>query len=578
MRGFFTSGKIKDLHRSIREQAGGNAESSYFINDYLKSFAEMGEVPDSSIQGGGFGGQTILKNALMKTLGETPTPAIIWLVTDNQPSVGDDTASDRDIEEFYKELQSQRVRRIYFFPLRLPFSGPLYKANGEDQLAANYSGPRGLLVYALLIDEKARGEFDRAINSFQQRLGQTLGNNEFRSFLIKPLEQDTITAKLLPGEKFRVEGNRIVGGDFEEGQQIHGDFKLELTSQLGQIEISKADIDVKEGTFTTGDFVESELRPSINPKTVDNFRPGPQNKKEFTVTLDFKSLHTRGGLSSWWHSMSTKRGFLDGEVRISIHVPPQNITVVPEAASSFSTTKDIYINSDPEVQKRIYKLDDLVQKMVPQQTINVQPRIGDNTDGRIPVHLSVKFAPSMRWLWLILLPLLLLAGLALWWKRRPLYRLTWDNGQFRACPDFRLGLLSGRSIEIDNRAAATIKKGLSGVRVRAHRDYMIDDAQSRLINPGGSDFNVSRRNDGAGVNFHFSKANAFSSQPKSAGGDIFGATQYGGGGTDSGGGGGGLFAPQKPVRKPTTGTKYGATSSTASPGGDDDFDLDSLLK
>ena len=576
MRGFFTSGKIKDLHRSIREQAGGNAESSYFINDYLKSFAEMADVPDSTLPSG-FGGQTILKNALTKTLGETPAPSIIWLVTDNQPSVGNDTASDRDIEEFYQALQSNRVRRIYFFPLRLPFSGPLYKANGEDQLLKDYNGPRGLLVYALLIDEKAQGEFDRAINSFQQRLGQTLGSNEFRSFLIKPLEQDTITARLLPGEKFKVEGNRVVGGDFEEGQPIHGDFKLELTSQLGQIEISKADIDVKEGTFTTGDFVESELRPSINPKTVDNFKSGPQNKKEFTVTLDFKSLHTRGGLSSWWHSMSTKRGFLDGEVQISIHVPPQNFTVVPEAASAFSTTKDIYINTDPEVQKRIYKLDELVHKMVPRQTINVQPRVGDNPDGRIPVRLSVKFAPSLRWLWLLLLPLLLLVGLAVWWKRRPLYRLTWDNGQYRACPDFRLGLLSKRSIEIDNRAAATIKKSLSGVKVNANRDYTVDDAASRLLNPGGTDFNVSRRNDGAGISFRFSKANALNSQSKSPQGDIFGGTRYGDSDSDTAVGGS-LVTSLKPIRKPTTGIKSGVTSSTASPDGDDDLDLDSLLK
>jgi hypothetical protein len=433
-----------------------------------------------------------------------------------------------------------------------------------------------LLVYALLLDEKAHEEFDRAINSFQQRLGQSLGSSEFRSFLIKPLEQDTITAKLVSGDKFKVEGNRVVGGDFDEGQQIKGNFTLELTSQLGQIEISKANIEVKEGKFTTGDFVESELHPSINPSTIDNFRPGGQNKKEFRVTLEFKSLHTRTGFSSWWHSMSTKRGFLDGEVQILIHVPAENFTIVPEAVTSFSTTKDIYVNSDSDVQKKIYKLDDLVRKMVPSQTINIQPNVGDSHDGRIPVRLSVRFAPNLRWLWLLVLFVLLIVGLMLWWKRRPLYRLTWDNGNARACPDFRLGMFFKRPIEIDNRTAATIKKSLSGVRVNASRDYTVDDVTSRPLNPGGADFSLSRRNDGASLHFHFSKANALNSQPKSRQRDIFGDTNYG---SDSAATvGGSLVAGSKPVRKPTTGIKPGSKSSTTSPGGEDDFDLDSLLK
>jgi hypothetical protein len=208
-------------------------ESYYFIDNELKIFDEIENEPRGRHDTTGrFGGQTILAGALKKTLAEQSAPAIVWLVTDNQPSTGSDTESDRDLERFYEELRTSRVKRIYFFPLRLAFSGPLYKSDGETELKADYDGPRGLLVYALLLDEAAKNEFDRAIESFQKRLSHVVGSNEFRSFLIKPLEQDTVTAKILPGEKFIVNGNRVIGGDFEEGKPIHGEFKLELTSQL----------------------------------------------------------------------------------------------------------------------------------------------------------------------------------------------------------------------------------------------------------------------------------------------------------------------------------------------------------
>lgn len=577
MRGFFTNGKIKDLHGVIREHNRSNAESYYFINEELKPFDEIEAEPRGRDEtAGGFGGRTVLATALSKTIAEQSGPAIVWLVTDNQPSAGSDTESDQDLEQFYEGLRGSRVKRIYFFPVQLAFNGPLYKSDGKQTLTDSYTGPRGLLVYVLLLDEAASDEFERAVKSFQERLSRLVGGNEFRSFLIKPLEHDTVTAKLLPGEKFKVDGNKVIGGDFEEGKPIHGEFKLELTSQLGQVNINEANITVQSGKFTTQDFVESEPHFVIKPNTINSFKAGSENKKSFAITMDSGGVHTRQGLASWWHSMTTKRGTLEGEVQIVITVPPQNLSVIPETATQFSTTKDIYLNSDPEVQKRIYRLDDLVRKMIPAQTITIQPKVGDNSDGRIPVNLNVRLSPGMRYLWPLLLLLLLLVLLFFWWKRRPIYRLTWDQDRFRACPDFRLGLFGRRQIEIDNKIAAAIKKSLSGLRVSAVREYSIDNAPSRPLNPTGTDFNISKQGDGVGISFRFSQANNLNARAKAKRNNTFDEISYSSGADGTGDQG---IVVDQPIRKPTTGKNYSSSSTTLPlSGDDDDYDLDSLLK
>lgn len=579
MRGFFSTGKIRDLHGVIREHDSRNVESYYFVNEELKQFDQVEDEPKGRYETvGGFGGRTVLAAALANTLAERSGPTIIWLVTDNQPSAGSDTESDQDLERFYEGLRASRVKRIYFFPLRLAYNGPLYRSDGVSLLTDSYSGPRGLLVYALLLDEAAREEFERAVKSFQERLGRFVGRNEFRSFLIKPLEQDTVTGKLLPGEKFIIDGNKVIGGDFEEGKPIHGEFKLELTSQLGQVNIDGANIEVTPGKFTTQDFVESEPSFVIKPNTINSFKAGPENKKEFAITMDFPGVHTRRGFTSWWHSMSTKRGTLEGEVQIAITLPPQNLNVIPETATQFSTTRDIYLSADPEVQKRIYRLDDLMRKMIPRQTINIQPKLGENDGGRIPVKLNVRLSPGLVYLWLLPLLLLLLLLFLFWWKRRPIYRLTWDHDRYRACPDFRLGLFSRRRIEIDSKIAAAIKKSLSGVRVSANRDYSIDNAQSRPLNEAGTDFNVSRVGDGVGVSFRFSKANNLNAKSKDNRTDILSETSYG---SDSIRAIEGTLVASQPIRKPTMGKDYHSSSPATSSSDDDDnddFDLDSLLK
>lgn len=563
MTGFFTTGQIQELHSLLGEVYGGSGDSYYFV-DY--DLVPASQEPTS------FGGNTYLKNALDRALAQQPAPAILWLVTDNQPSSGNQTSSDQDIAQFYESLRSEVVKRLYFFPLRLNFRGTLYRDDGHTVLTPNYEGPRGLLVYALLLDERAREEFERSTEKFQSGF-QKRGAGETRRILIKPLEQDTVTARLIPGEKFRVEnGNQLVAGDFAAGAPINGNFKIELTSQLGQMKISKADIDVRvPDKFRTGDFTESEMRPNFTPRNIENFEP--QNKRVIDVALNSDGVNIRNNPISWWNCISHKRGDITGNVQITVNVSPENFDVVSALSNEFSTRGDIYQNADPSVQSKIFKLEDLVTKMMPARQVNIRPRVGNSEDGLIPVRMAVLY-PS--WPLLALLGILLVLILLAWFLRRffgrqPLYRLTWDGGRYRHCNDFRLYPYMGRSLEVDNRAAAIIKKTMGGIRVRAAKGYTVDDTNSRLINSSGTDFNLSQSENGAGVNFYFSSVTAAftGSSSRDDSGSILEGVRYG---SDDGADGSQLGSVSTPpVRKATTSGSRSQDTDTSI-----GLDLDSL--
>lgn len=554
MEGFFATGRMNEVRRLLVELSGGAGDSAYyFIN---KELVPASQEPTN------FGGDTYLRYALDRALAQEPSPAILWIITDNQPSAGNQTESDREIGEFYDRLRSDAVKRLYFFPLKLDFRGKLYRDDGHALLTPNYQGKRGLLVYALLLDEGARAEFERVTSEFQSRYRPEAAG-ELRRVLIKPLEQDTITARLMPGDKFRVEEERrLVGGEFDEGAPIKGDFKVELTSQFGQMKISHADIDVRvPDKFRAGDFTESEISPEFSPHNIQDLEP--QNQRTINVAINAPGVHIRNNLVSWWNCITHNRGEVTGEVRILVKARGEDMDVVSALSREYSTTRDIYSDASEGVQSRIYKLDDLVKRMLPERELDIRPRVGGGDDGVIPVRLVVRY-PKRPVLYLLaaILALLLLLYLLYRLVGRPqLYRLTWDDGRYRACPDFHLWPFVGRRIELNKRTAATIKKSVGGIRVRAASGYTVDDVSTRLVSPGGTDFNVSQSADGAGVNFYFSTATASLRGPAARHADdgILGGLSYGG----DGAGPSAPAAGAPPVRSPGTGGGNGVGSPRA---------------
>jgi hypothetical protein len=108
---------------------------------------------------------------------------------------------------------------------------------------------------------------------------------------------------------------------------------------------------------------------------------------------------------------------------------------------------------------------------------------------------------------------------------------------------------------LDNRTAATVKKSLSGIRVRAASGYTVDERKSRLVSSNGTDFSVSQAAD-AGVTFYFSSVSAAfrgSTGGRADGDDIFGDVSYGNTSGDGVSNLAGGTAGAPPIRKPVTG-------------------------
>lgn len=517
MRGFFDAdpGQMGRLEGLIRGGAG-DLRSFYFIDEE--------DVPTESGAGAGFGNRTVLEGALERAL--RSRPKVVWFVTDNQSSANGETESDRDLATFYATLRSDRVKRLCFFPLKLQFDGDLYRI--DDSVLAHYQGRRGLLVYALLLDEGYIEQYEKSVAEFEAGIARTLPE-AVRRVAIKPLERETVTAKLisLPGSNLRVEGNTVVGTNFDEGQIITGKFGIELESNFGMIKIDRASIDARGGGFRTSDFSEPNPTAEIDPEVFVDFRPG-HPPPPFTVTLTVEPVQVETTWSSIWHSIGLKRGDINGDIFISITVPPSNFRPVEALESEFSTDKNIFADPSPKTQERIYRISELMQRILPQGEQRISPRINDSPEGRIPVRLSVRYLSGKRALYLILpaLALLLLNLLLFWLLRRARaakYRLTWSQERYRPFNDFTLTPLLGRQeIRVDDVVVASIRKKLSGIEVSAQPGYAVDDTPRRQLNEAGSYFTVGRRRDERSVDFHFSRADGAGGGANSGGGSGWG--------------------------------------------------------
>jgi hypothetical protein len=129
----------------------------------------------------------------------------------------------------------------------------------------------------------------------------------------------------------------------------------------------------------------------------------------------------------------------------------------------------------------------------------------------------------------------------------------------------------GQPIDINNRRAAIIKKTLAGIKIRTKRDYTVDQAAQKVLNPG-TEFNVARNDERAGVTFSFLKAGSLKEATKHSNDkDIFSEISYGSGTAVESSRDG---MRSLTIRKPTTAAFE--KSGTALNPTNDNYDLDSL--
>jgi len=578
MTGFHSTGELSKLNSAIIRQIGAGVQSYYFINDEPLRLFDPKLPP--------YGSRTQLRHALSEALKSKPAPAIVWFVTDNQPSVGR-SASDQDLDSFYQLLLSARVKRIQLFPLKLRFRGAIYTED-DRTLDPVYTGLRGLLVYALLLDERAKGVFETAVEAMKGQFDSEFGSQRVGSIFIKPPEEARVKVQLQPGGRgndnarpLRVVNNRIFGEGFAENEPISGRFRIALEPESDQLQINEADVDVSPiGEFQVNDFMETTLNVRATERKIKNLNP--QNRQSFDVVLSMNPVHMRQDFTSYWKSIFLRYGEIKGNVLITIKVSGKNNLSPAPSLVEFSTDKDIYRDKSERTQSKIYSLDTLVRRMLPQEgVITIRPRVAGSPSGVIPVHLRVSVPKGATWMLIALILLfgLLIGGGVMWFRRQPFYRLTWNNNQYRACPDFRLWPWSSQMVAVNDRKVAMIRKSLAGVKVGAARGFLVDGLAKKAINSSGSDFNLTGLNDGLGMSFYFSKVVLAKQTSSKSDLDDFYADNF----DRKGDSGLGLEAP--PIRKPTTSgvyqsvTAHGpAKTSPAKTSEDSPTDINSLFR
>ena len=100
---------------------------------------------------------------------------IVWLVTNNRNSPGNDQATAARNREFYALIHGgDAIARALAFPLRMPVQGKHYSANG-------------LMVYAFAVGQEGAAALDALVAS--RRIAQVITEPPAR---LKPLDRDTV--------------------------------------------------------------------------------------------------------------------------------------------------------------------------------------------------------------------------------------------------------------------------------------------------------------------------------------------------------------------------------------------------
>lgn len=292
----------------------------------------------------------------------------VWVLTDNVQ----DEAGSQDMTNFYKLLQSDRIRFIYLFPLR------------------QQPGSQGLLIYAISTESSPEA-LEREVAAFRSATTDL----QLSELPMKPLGENVIKVELAAKEpSFR----------FDEGQVLRFGSRVRIGPKFPHLyfEASQAHGGNLRSPFRESSCLVSEKsESSISPEMVQT-----SEIRDYQVTVNFGRVKLRRSFRCIWQA-AFNRSHESQEIQtpIEIHVPQANFRL----ADSFLTGFTAKTPSEALETGKIAGLQRLPEFLAPSETI---------VPVRIPAGISVSY-PSWPALVLIalgalfvLLALLLLRALA----------------------------------------------------------------------------------------------------------------------------------------------------------------------
>ena len=277
MQPYYSDGFVDKVGTILVETLKSRGETAFaaFSTDVriLGSLAALKQVP--------FGNSTLLDKPIEYCAGGNF--GIAWMITDNiQDPPGAPEAGNTEI--FYQKLRSPNVKRVTVFPLRQPAGRP------------------GLMVYAILFDEKAIEQYEGGLYGFKQRGGGILRTDALR---MKPWDKETIEVsyKDIPVNP------RTKMVTYGTGTPVREQMKIRFKSKFDHIEIADSSIKVLKAQpdFDSASLIKMEKREiDINPRRVKSLKAGDVTEQTYEVDVDLGKLSLKKDLASIWKAAFDK--------------------------------------------------------------------------------------------------------------------------------------------------------------------------------------------------------------------------------------------------------------------------------
>lgn len=497
MAGFYNTNAIKMLVINLQRILGGT--DIYLFSDRGPQQVNKADALASINR------DTRLDLAIQGFLEKPQRPDAIWLITDNVQDRTETPFVDANTKEFYEILRQDDFQKILIMPCFLDFNGKIYINQEGRQFSVNYTGKKGLVIYAILLDKEmktpskkkeSKNEVDarkKQFDSLAERFANTLTGYESKLLLAKPL--DKATFDIQPVEQIQnVEKPNVsltdkgifYGKGFKEGKKIPIVFYVKLLSKFEDLIVSgRVDAKVINNKFTSIGFRDTNVACDIYPEKV-NVEPGKTTETVYKVTINLNKVKMKlDPVSIIRAAFSQKPGTVEGIVRLDVQVPREGFRFTDEVLETYNA-------DDIKDYRRIYGMGSLINYMPADITT-------------IPIEykmvLSVSY-PHWPLILIIILALILIFIIYLVYKLisaigTARYAITIDSQDERITS--LMPLFGAFNISSAGKSYGTISKSLKGtIFANAKKGLLIDGTlKKKRLDSEMDVFNIS---DNEGIN------------------------------------------------------------------------------
>lgn len=396
MAGFFAKGSIcpmvEEVERSLQQtqftvqdkafkfESGGQDVSDTFSN--CKTIVANGQI-------------TLIDraySAAIQSTGSAGRPSTVWVITDNVQDPQSQSQENDDIRQFYSVLE-QSAEEVHLFIRTPDFSGPIYGKDGRSILNPQYSGRRGLLVYAILLNRSAKEQFENAIGRFERhKFPNDPSGIRIKGF--SPLPVATELGKAGDAEHVRmspVDATIIFDKVFSEHERIKCSFQMNFRNGPENLIIDQATVTprvlepfqlfVGETKFDVKDPQLRATPPHLSSRIVPPGAQGASNQA-VQLTIDFPEgvefPHSPKYL--WSYIWQPRADRYEGKISVALRAQKANMNLAPDLIERYNAGEEYFRLGNPD-QSKIYGLQSLFQQLnahadqyvdIPAKTIPVE--------------------------------------------------------------------------------------------------------------------------------------------------------------------------------------------------------------